>query len=229
MKPTALPRRNLLAAAALAALPLPGQDKPAPPPPKPRQTDEVVKAFVIAGHDNAKIAKVKEMLDQDPNLAVASWDWGGGDWESALGGASHLGSRDMAHFLLENGARIDAFCATMLGRRDLLAAILATTPAVVRVVGPHRYTLLYHAAVSGLVPIAEMIKPHLTAAEAPHYNQALQTSVSHKHLEMTAWLLKNGVTDPNLPDFRGRRPLTVATDAGQKEIAELLQKAGGRL
>jgi ankyrin repeat protein len=46
---------------------------------------------------------------------------------------------------------------------------------------------------------------------------------------MTAWLLKNGVTDPNQPDFRGRRPLTVATEAGHKEIAELLQKAGAHL
>jgi Ankyrin repeats (3 copies) len=228
MKPTALPRRNLLAAAALAALPLPAQDKPAPPPPKPRQADELVKAFVIAGHSDANIAKVKEMLDQDPRLAAASWDWGLGDWETALGGAGHIGSREMAHFLLENGARIDAFCAAMLGRTDLLAAVLATTPAAARVLGPHRFTLMYHAAISGQVPVVELIKPHLTAAQAPHFDQALVAAVIHGHLEMTAWLLKNGVSNPNMTDFKGRTTRTIATEAGHKEIAELLEKAGAR-
>jgi len=228
MKPTALPRRNLFAAAALAVLPMPAQDKPAPPPPKPRQTDELVKAFVVAGHADSNLAKVKAMLDQDPQLAVASWDWGAGDWETALGGASHVGSREMAHFLLENGARIDAFCAAMLGRRDLLAAILAASPAAALVRGPHTYCLLYHVATGGEVSLAELVKPHL-AGQAAHFNQALLPAVAHKHLEMTAWLLRNGVTDPNLTDFKGRRPLTIATEAGQKEIAEHLQKAGARL
>jgi hypothetical protein len=224
MKPTALPRRNLLAAAALAAVPLTAQDKPGAPP---RQTDETVKAFVVAGHTDAKIATVREMLDKDPKLAVASWDWGAGDWETALGGASHVGSREMAHFLLEHGARIDAFCAAMLGRRDLLAAILTASPAAALVRGPHTYCLLYHVATNGDVSLAELVKPHLVGQEA-HFNQAVVPSVAHKHLEMTAWLLKNGVTDPNQTDFRGRRPLTIATEAGQKEIADLLQKNGAR-
>lgn len=227
MNPTALPRRNLLAAAAVAAFPLPAQDKPAPPPAKPRQTDEIVKAFVVAGHADSKIDQVKEMLKQDPQLAVASWDWGAGDWETALGGASHVGSREMAHFLLENGARIDAFCAAMLGRRELLAAILTASPAAALVRGPHTYCLLYHVATGGEVLLAELVKPHLTG-QAAHFNQALLPSVAHKHLEMTAWLLKNGVTDPNLTDFRGRRPLTIASEAGQREIVEMLQKAGAR-
>jgi hypothetical protein len=228
MKPTALPRRSLFAAAAFAALPLPAQDKPAAPAPKPRQADDMVKSFVIAGHSDANLPKVKEMLQQDPALAVASWDWGGGDWETALGGAGHIGSREMAHFLLENGARIDAFCAAMLGRRDLLAAVLAATPAAALVLGPHRFTLMYHAAISGQVPVVELIQPHLKPTLASHYNQALVAAVIHGHLEMTAWLLKNGVSDPNLTDFKGRSTLTIATEAGHKEIAELLRKAGAR-
>jgi hypothetical protein len=227
MKPTALPRRNIIAAAALAALPLAAQDKPAAPPPKPRQADEVVKAFVIAGHADSKIAMVKEMLDKDPGLAVASWDWGGGDWETALGGASHIGSREMSHFLLENGSRIDAFCAAMLGRAELLSAVLAVSPAAARVRGPHGYCLLYHIAINGQVSLAEMVKPQLVG-QAPHYNQALLAAVGHGKLEMTSWLLKNGVTDPNQRDFRGRTLLTIASEGGYKEIVELLQKAGVR-
>ena len=58
------------------------------------------------------------MLDRDPKLVYASWDGGGGDWETGLGGASHVGSNTMARFLLAKGARIDAFCAAMLGERE---------------------------------------------------------------------------------------------------------------
>ncbi len=55
-----------------------------------RQELELVKAFVQAGHGDQNIAKVKEYLARDPKLIYATWDWGGGDWETALGGASHL-------------------------------------------------------------------------------------------------------------------------------------------
>ena len=89
------------------------------------------------------------MLDHDPRLVYASWDWGGGDWETGLGGASHVGSKKMARFLLEKGARIDAFCAAMLGEKDVIAAMVAADSAVVNARGPHGYCLLYHAAISG--------------------------------------------------------------------------------
>ena len=34
-------------------------------------------------------------------------DWGAGDWETGLGGASHMGRHDIVQFLLEKGARLD--------------------------------------------------------------------------------------------------------------------------
>jgi hypothetical protein len=43
-----------------------------------------VKAFIQAGYD---IPKVKEFLAHDPKLIYTSWDWGGGDWETALAAA----------------------------------------------------------------------------------------------------------------------------------------------
>lgn len=224
MQTTDLARRNLLTAgmAALATTRLNAQSQPQP---KPRQEMELVKAFVIAGHADANLAKVKDMLQQDPKLATAAWDWGAGDWETALGGSGHMGAREMAHFLLENGARIDAFCAAMLGRRDLLGAVLAFTPEAAKVLGPHGFTLLYHAALSGQVGAAELIKPHLEE-KSLHYNQALRGAVGSGHIEMTSWLLRNGVTNPNQTDFAGKRPLTVATDKGFREIAEELRKFG---
>jgi hypothetical protein len=43
---------------------------------------------------------------------------------------------------------------------------------------------------------------------------------------MTRWLLTNGVTDPNLPDGLGKRPLATALAKGFAEVAEELRKHG---
>jgi hypothetical protein len=84
----------------------------------------LVYAFVGAGHGN--LDKVKELVAQDPHLVYAARDWGDGDWETALGGASHTGHREIADYLLSKGARIDAYSAAMLGERDVMLALLKT-------------------------------------------------------------------------------------------------------
>jgi hypothetical protein len=59
-----------------------------------------VKRFVIAGHVN--LPAVKAMLTEEPNLINGTIDWGNGDFETALGGASHMGRCDIAEYLLEH-------------------------------------------------------------------------------------------------------------------------------
>lgn len=185
----------------------------------------VVYAFVGAGHGN--LAKVKELAAQDPRLVYASRDWGGGDWETALGGASHTGHREIALYLLSQGARIDAYCAAMLGERDLMLALMKATPSVATTKGPHGYTLLYHAAISGDVAIAEAMKSLLTE-RAPDYNQALSAAARGGHLDMTRWLLENGVTDPNVPDGFNKTALMFAVEKKFPEIENLLRRHGAR-
>ena len=67
---------------------------------------------------------MKKLLEKEPALLNATMDWGGGDWETGLGGASHMGRRDIVEFLLEQGARIDIFCAAMMGQLDAVKAFL---------------------------------------------------------------------------------------------------------
>src|SRR6476659_10119446 len=50
-----------------------------------------VKRFVIAGHFN--LPAVEKMLAGDPTLINGAIDWGNGDFETALGGASDMGRR----------------------------------------------------------------------------------------------------------------------------------------
>jgi len=59
---------------------------------------------------------VKKLLEETPGLLNASWDWGGGDFETAMGGAGHMGRADIAEYLINKGARMDIFVATMLGK-----------------------------------------------------------------------------------------------------------------
>src|SRR4029453_3023019 len=57
-----------------------------------------VKRFVIAGHMN--LPAVKAMLAEQPNIINGAIDWGNGDFETALGGASHVGRRAIAEYFL---------------------------------------------------------------------------------------------------------------------------------
>ncbi|HQX00881.1 MAG TPA: hypothetical protein PLQ94_02150, partial [Anaerolineales bacterium] len=56
---------------------------------KPALELNIVEEFVGKAHGN--FDRIKEMLTQEPALVNATWDWGGGDFETALGAASHMG------------------------------------------------------------------------------------------------------------------------------------------
>jgi hypothetical protein len=108
---------------------------------------ELVRDFVVKAH--GELDGTRELLDREPGLLNATWDWGGGDWETALGGASHMGRRDIALFLLERGARVDIFAAAMLGEIEVVRTMLATFPALGDAPGPHGISLLAHAQAGG--------------------------------------------------------------------------------
>jgi hypothetical protein len=108
---------------------------------------EIVKEFVIAGH--GKIDHVKQMLGETPTLLNAVWDWGGGDYESAIEGAGHVGNREIAEYLLSRGARLNVFAAAMLGRIDIVKSTLTTFPDLKTSKGPHGLMLIHHATKGG--------------------------------------------------------------------------------
>ena len=106
-----------------------------------------VQAFV--GNAHGDLDAVRAALDAEPLIANAAWDWGGGDWESALGAAAHMGRRDIAELLLEHGARLDIFAAAMLGDVEVVQAILAAHPESRNATGPHGIPLRAHAEAGG--------------------------------------------------------------------------------
>ena len=103
--------------------------------------------FVIFAHYDLDV--VKKLLAKEPALALAVVDWGAGDYESGLGGASHLGNREIATYLLEHGARMDVFCAAMLGLTDAVKGMLTAAPKLIDAKGPHGFSLHWHAKMGG--------------------------------------------------------------------------------
>jgi hypothetical protein len=115
--------------------------------PKPALEASLVQEFV--GNAHGDLNRVKELLAQQPALINACWDWGGGDFETGLGAAAHMGRRDIAAFLLEKGARLDLFAATMLGKLDVVRAALSAFPDAINTPGPHGIPLVAHAKAGG--------------------------------------------------------------------------------
>jgi hypothetical protein len=113
----------------------------------PALDPKLVNEFVMMAHGN--LNRVKELLEQEPQLLNASWDWGGGDWENALEAAAHTASRDIALFLLSKGARMNIFVAAMLGELEVVKAIVAFQPEVLSSTGAHGIPLLRHAEIGG--------------------------------------------------------------------------------
>jgi len=78
-----------------------------------------------------------------------------------------MGRRDIAEYLLAEGARIDIFCSAMLGMLEVVKSYIALQPKLIDAKGPHGFTLHFHAQVGG-----EKSKPVLD------YLQSI------KHIEM---------------------------------------------
>jgi hypothetical protein len=141
-----LSRRAMLWCAPASGLWAQSTATPAPekPPPLP---GTLVKEFVVVGHTN--LDKTKSLLAEQPRVLNATWDWSNGDFETALGGASHMGNREIALFLLSQGARLDIFAAAMLGRLDIVKSAVEAFPGIQRSLGPHGITMMTHAVKGG--------------------------------------------------------------------------------
>jgi ankyrin repeat protein len=102
-------------------------------------------AVLVVALAHGDIDSVRGALERDATLANATVDWAGGDWESALGAASHMHRRDIAELLLEHGARLDVFAAAMLGDVEVVGPVLAAHPEMRDATGPHGIPLAAHA------------------------------------------------------------------------------------
>lgn len=123
--------------------------------------------MVTVSHFDQK--RVRELVEARPSLARAAWDWGFGDWETALGAASHMGNSSIAEYLISKGARPSLFSATMLGQLDVVKAFITAQPGSQRIRGPHSISLIAHAKAGGSQarPVLEFLQTLEGAGDDP--------------------------------------------------------------
>jgi hypothetical protein len=122
----------------------------------PHHDPAVVREIVSVSHGN--VARVKELVSSRPALARAAWEWGYGDWETALGAASHVGNKEIAAVLLAAGAHPTIFSAAMLGQLDAVKAFIAASPGIQKTRGPHGISLMDHAKAGGSAEVVKLLE-----------------------------------------------------------------------
>ena len=122
----------------------------------PAQDPDRVREMVGVSHGN--FDRVKELLKESPELAKATWDHGFGDWETALGAASHMGRKDIAEALIANGARPDIFTFAMMDHVAAVKAAIEAQPSWQRIPGPHGISLMTHAEMGEAAKVIEYLK-----------------------------------------------------------------------
>ena len=100
MKTMPINRKQFIQRALLGGFTLPfiSNAQTQPEKPAPLKID-LVKEFVGVSHGN--FDRVKEMLENEPLYLHCSYDWGGGDFESGIEAAGHVGNKDIAAYLLK--------------------------------------------------------------------------------------------------------------------------------
>lgn len=180
---------------------------------------ELVAQFVGNAHGN--LDAVKEMLREHPELLNAVWQEAN---ETAIQAATQTGQRDIAEFLISHGAPVDICTAAMLGDEIRVAEFLKQDASLAHAKGSHEYPVLYHAALSGNTRIADLLKQY-GGTDGKEF--ALHAAVLSGNPEMVTWLLANGVSDVNYPNYENKTPLTIALERGYFDIADMLQSEGG--
>ena len=99
----------------------------------------------VVGKSHSDLERVRELVDARPELARCVWEWRFGDFESAIGAASHVGRRDIVTYLMDKGARPTIFTFAMLGAREVVQQMIEFSPGIQSTMGPHGISLLDHA------------------------------------------------------------------------------------
>lgn len=106
---------------------------------------EEIDEFVGAAHSS--LEKTKNIIEAKPLILNCASQLAKGDFETAMGGASHMGRKDIVDLLLSHGARMDIFTFTFLGYTDFVMDMIKKHSHLLNSYGPHGFTLLHHAKV----------------------------------------------------------------------------------
>lgn len=118
--------------------------------------EELITEFVFAAHRS--LDETRKILEEHPLLLNCANQFTKGDFETAVGGASHMGRKDIVDYLVGQGARLDIFNYAFLGYADFVKKMVADYPSLLNSSGPHGFNLLHHALVGEHKKLAEWLQ-----------------------------------------------------------------------
>jgi hypothetical protein len=139
----------------------------------------------VVGKSHSDLEGVKKLVDKRPELARSVWEWRFGDFESAIGAASHVGRRDIVQYLMGNGARPTIFTFGMMGSYEVVKSMIDSYPGIQKTMGPHGISLLDHAY------IGDRMKDKMTREEIDDlkrtisYLESLGDASGEKYLDVS--------------------------------------------
>jgi uncharacterized protein len=171
------------------------------------------------------VDEVRQLVQQDASLKQAR-DASGA---SAVLAAAYNMKPDVVNALLELGAPVDIFEASVLGKVDRIQEILKASPARVSEHAPDGFTPValaaffgQPAAVKALIAAGADVN---AAAKNPLKVAALHAAVAGGKLEIVKAVLEAGA-DPNAQQQSGFRPIHEAGTKANRALAELLLAHG---
>lgn len=150
----------------------------------PNLEPELVQEVVGVSHFNLK--RLKELVEKRPELAKASWEWQFGDFESAIGAASHVGNREIVSYLLSKGAKPTIYTFAMMGAYDVVKSMIEYSPGIQRHTGPHGISLLQHAMAGNRMKDQMDAKGQDNLRRLQDYLEALGDADGEKYLDVSA-------------------------------------------
>ncbi|MEZ4524017.1 MAG: ankyrin repeat domain-containing protein [Thermomicrobiales bacterium] len=182
-------------------------------------TQEQIDAFVAACHGD--LSAVQSMLADNPEMvnSRSSLD------ESPLQAAAHVGAREIATYLLSQGADMDICAAASLGDVATVREYLEEDRSRATATGAHDIPVLFHAVAGGNVEVAQTLIEHgadLVTVTSPE-STALNMAAARDHVAMARWLLDHGAPT-DVADYQGKTPLDRAVEEGNEEIAQMIRE-----
>jgi hypothetical protein len=178
----------------------------------------LAKEMVGVAHSN--IARVKALLSAQPALANASWDWGYGDWETAIGAASHVGNRAIAELLFQHGASPSIFSAAMLGQIDVVKGFASVIANVNQLRGPHGIPLINHARAGG-AQAADVVKYLESLGNVPKPGDLEPMSAADRMSLVGRYVFGNGPRDAFIVDAEKNTSAITRVGASRRLLTHL--------
>lgn len=172
-----------------------------------------------------RVDEVRQLVQQNPSLANAR-DASGA---SAVLVAAYNMKPDVVNALLDLGAPVDIFEASVLGKVDRIQEILKGHPARVSEHAPDGFTPVALAAFFGQLAAVKALIAAGADVNAAAKNglkvRALHAAVAGRNLEIVKAVLAAGA-DPNAQQQAGFRPIFEAGTNANRALAELLLAHG---